>query len=171
MPKYTPPKGGGSALWWLIVGGFSALILWGIWEAPLLLGIVPLIAINMYFDNKRRKKKFEALVQERTNQSICQFARSFDCKKTDTWVIRAVYEQVSEYVALSDVTLPLKADDDIVELLEIDEEDFELDLFEEIAQRARRSTEDKEKNPYFGKVHTLRDLVNFFNEQQRVEYT
>ncbi|MCU7873666.1 MAG: hypothetical protein KZQ91_13075 [Candidatus Thiodiazotropha sp. (ex Lucinoma borealis)] len=82
-----------------------------------------------------------------------------------------MYEQIQEYVSLSKVFVPLRADDDLFDLLEIDEEDLDLDLLEEIAQRTGRSMNNTEKNPYFEKVRTLGDLVYFVNEQPLVKCT
>ncbi len=171
MPKYILPKGSISFLGWVLISAVTALVLYGLWEAPILLALAPLIAIFTYFDNKRVKKKFESLASEREKESICEFSRSFNCKKVDTWVIRAVYEQIQEYVSLSKVSVPLRADDDLFDLLEIDEEDLDLDLLEEISQRTGRSMKNTEKNPYYEKVHTLGDLVYFVNEQPLVKCT
>jgi hypothetical protein len=52
--------------------------------------------------------------------------------------------------------------------LKLDEDDLDLDLIEEIAQRTGRSMENFESNPYYGKVTTARDLVLFFNHQAGV---
>ncbi|MES9981735.1 MAG: hypothetical protein ABW107_23740, partial [Candidatus Thiodiazotropha sp. 6PLUC5] len=74
-------------------------------------------------------------------------------------------EQIQEYVSFLDVKLPLKATDDIFELLEIDSEEFDIDILEEVSQRTGRSMENAERNPFYGKVQTLEDLVLYFNEQ------
>jgi hypothetical protein len=49
----------------------------------------------------------------------------------------------------------------------LDEDDLSLDLLEEISQRTGRSLEGFETNPYYGKITTVRDLVLFFNHQDR----
>lgn len=72
---------------------------------------------------------------------------------------------------MSGVKLPLKPTDDIFELLEIDSEDLDMDILEEIAQRTGRSIENTERNPFYGKVQTLEDLVLFFNEQPLAQST
>ena len=33
---------------------------------------------------------------QRTRESICEFSRAFEVRETDTWVIRAVYEQLQQ---------------------------------------------------------------------------
>ena len=53
----------------------------------------------------------------------------------------------------------------------LDEDDLDLDLVEEIAQRTSRSLDGYESNPYYGKVTTARNLVLFFNYQDRASAT
>ena len=50
----------------------------------------------------------------------------------------------------------------------LDPDDVDLSLAPDIAQRAGRSLDDTSRNPYFAKVHTVKDLVLFFNAQPRV---
>lgn len=171
MPQYTPLNDGKPFLGWMFIGSVALLFLSAFWKAPVLLVLIPVIAIYSYFDNKRRTNKFLLLATQRKNEGICQFSRSFNCREIDTWVIRAVYEQIQEYVSMNKVSLPLRAEDDLFDLLEIDEEDLDLDLLEEIAQRTGRSMKNTEKNPYYEKVHTLGDLVRFINEQPRIKCT
>ncbi len=109
-----------------------------------------------------------SLATGRTDESICTFARSFDCRQTDSWLLRAVYEELSRYSAVGGCPLPIRADDRWEEDLKIDPEDFE-DLAMDIAQRAGRSMDDTEHNPFYGKVRTVRDLVSFFEHQSRSE--
>ncbi|EDX89816.1 hypothetical protein ADG881_1918 [Alcanivorax sp. DG881] len=53
----------------------------------------------------------------------------------------------------------------------LDQDDLDLDLVEEIAQRTSRSFDGYESNPYYGKVTTARNLVLFFNHQARASAT
>lgn len=165
MPKYSRAEESFSFVAW----GFSAIVVavlvWVVWDNPVLLVLVPIIAIGSYIAGKRQKKKLDALAKERIELSICEFARSFDCREVDTWVIRAVYEQIQEYVSCENILLPIKAEDDLFDVLDIDSDDLDLDILEEIAQRTGRSIENTDKNPYYGKVSTVRDLVYFINEQ------
>ena len=50
----------------------------------------------------------------------------------------------------------------------MDDEDLE-DIALEIARRARRSFENFEQNPLYGKVKTVGDLVSFVNRQPLLE--
>ncbi len=163
MPKHVPLEGLPTVAVWAI----SALLLVGIvllvWNFPLFLVLIPPMGIWIYRESKRQRRKFEALAEERRELSICDFARSFDCREIDTWVIRAVYEELQGYMNFCDGQIRIKADDNLFEFLEIDEEDLDMDILEKIAQRTGRSINNTEANPYYGKISTVRDLVGFIN--------
>jgi len=108
-----------------------------------------------------------ALASERTGESICEFARSFNTREVDTWVIRAVYEQLQEYLAPIQPAFPVRGSDRLVKGLLEDPDDLDLSLINEIAERTGRSLDNAENNPLFGKVLTVEDLVLFFNAQAR----
>ena len=163
MPKYKEPK---SSIFTLVLGFILIVLLiisavYSVLSTPYLLLVIPVLAIYIYYENKRTKTKFSLLAEERKEISICEFARSFNTKKIDTWVVRAVYEQIQAYVP----TIPIKENDTLFELLEIDEEDLEFDLLAEISQRTGRSLEGLENNKHFKKLKTVGDLVYMFNEQ------
>ena len=122
-------------------------------------------AVSQSYQHDEVRKKDNANGTGAKGHDIGNFARSFNCRKIDTWVIRAVYEQIQDYVSTEKITLPIYAEDNLFEDLEIGEEDLYEDLSEEIAQRTGRSFDNVENNPYFNKVNTVGDLVNFFNNQ------
>lgn len=98
------------------------------------------------------------MTKRRSNESICDFAKSFPRRTTDTLVLRAVYESLQDFVASPSV--PIRSLDRLVEDLRLGVEDLD-DLVDEVSELAGRSTDDWEKNPYFGKVETVGDLVRF----------
>ncbi|MEZ5581433.1 MAG: hypothetical protein R3F37_00335 [Candidatus Competibacteraceae bacterium] len=165
MPAYEPSKSPIGIFRWFMIIAFVCAAGYFIWNTPWILGAIPILVVVGHFQQKRTKKKFIALQEERKEEGICEFARSFKRHAIDTWVIRAVYEQIQEYVAQSRVLVPLRASDNLVELLEIDSEDLDMDLVEEIAQRTKRSLKNMDQNPFTGKIQTLGDLVYFFNAQ------
>lgn len=136
-----------------------------IWEVPWLLLLIPIIYVVAAVQNKKQQKKLSDMVKDRKNDSICSFARSFDCREIDTWVIRAVFEQLQDNMQWVHPNFPIRQNDNIYDNLLIDEEVLELDLVEEIAQRTGKSLNDSEQNPYYGKVNTVAELVYFFNLQ------
>ena len=100
------------------------------------------------------------VARARAGQSICDFARAFDCRNIDTWIIRAVYEEFSGQ-------FPVRASDDLKHDLRIAGDDLDY-IGVRLAQRTGRSLERSEDNPMFGNVRTLRDLVMFLDHQQQV---
>jgi hypothetical protein len=168
LPAYVPEPvtnrekvlGHGFVL--LIVGGLG----YWIWSQP---GILALLAGMVCFggflhwQHNRDLQKPAAL---RTTESICTFARGFDRKAVDTWIIRAVYEELQAYVKYPGGSCPIRAADRFEKDFHVDPEEME-ELLPVIAQRTGRSTDDTESNPYFGKVSTIGDLVHFINCQPR----
>ena len=101
----------------------------------------------------------------REGHSICHFAREFDCRAVDTWVIRAVYETLQDELAPYHPAFPLSVTDRLVEDLGIDPEDLDLGIAPGVAERSMRTLEHRERNPLYGRVETAGDLVLFFQGQ------
>ena len=103
------------------------------------------------------------IAEARRDYSICDFARSFDYRVIDTWIIRATFEELSH-------SYPVRPDDNLADDLGVVGEDLD-DCFENIAKRIDRSADDDdvEANPlYDKKVETVRDLVMFLQHQPKV---
>ena len=134
---------------YLTLGLFAILVSYGV--------------IAVYLDNRRLKR----LADERIEESICTFGRSLDFRRLDTKVIRAVYEELQQYFDFLKRPLPLRPNDRFNEDLKMDHEDLE-DLAEGIALRCGRTFDSPENNPFYGKVTTVSDLVEFIcNQPQR----
>jgi hypothetical protein len=142
----------------LLAGGFSVVLLFS------LLRDLP-SATEQFLHGMERLRQLPA---SRVDESICQFARSFEIRRTDTWVLRAVYEELQEHLCWVSPAFPVRADDSIDDDLLIDRDDLDLEIVWRIAERARRSLEHPEQNPFYAKVATVRDLVSFFLHQPRV---
>jgi hypothetical protein len=99
------------------------------------------------------------LAAKRSNDSICTFARDLPAKEHDTWVVRAVYEELSQYCLM-----PILPADNFEADLKIDGEDLE-DIWMEISRRACRSMDGCERNSMYNKVQTVRDLICFVDLQ------
>lgn len=117
--------------------------------------------------NKREEKKLLTLASEREGQSICEFTRDFDTRAVDTWIIRAVYEQLQGQLQHVHPKFPVRADDRLKEDLLLDDDDLDMDLAQEVEARTGRLIDDTGSNPYFGKVRTVRDFVLFFQNQPK----
>ena len=79
---------------WLIVGVWVVAVACLLWFFPWSIAIIVGIVVISWFGSHKHDEKRAALFQERDGDSICEFARSFDVKVVDTWVIRAVYEEL-----------------------------------------------------------------------------
>ena len=163
MPKYKPKPVNKPALIGLLLLTATIVIYQPIYLA-IIAGIALLALAWTHFEEPKIEKYFAELCEERKDLSICDFARGFDSRSVDTWVIRAVYEQLQAALATKQ-NVPIKASDNLFDTLKLDEDDFDLDLVEEVAQRTGRSIENFQSNPYYGKVTTARNLVLFFNHQ------
>lgn len=116
--------------------------------------------------HRREKQRLQTLACAREGESICHFARSFDKRKTDTWIIRAVYQELQVFLGRF-VAVPVRASDLLSGDLGLDADDVD-DLIVDVALRAGRSLERTACNPYYGKVHTVSDMVLFVNAQPPV---
>jgi hypothetical protein len=148
----------------LITGVFAALLAHPLIAAAvaagMALGFVPLA--------RREKRRLAALAVTHGGESIGEFARSYDTRTVDTWVIRAVYEELPDLLRSNHPSFPLRASDRF-EDLDIDDEDLEMDVAAVVAERTGRTLDDANKNPFFKELRTVADLVMFFNAQARVE--
>jgi len=79
-------------------------------------------------------------------------------------IIRAVHAVVSEVLDPIVPSFPLRAGDRFEDDLQLDDADLG-ELVEIAAQRAGRSVENLESNPFFGNVSTVGDLVQFLAHQ------
>lgn len=127
--------------------GLFALLAWISWVA--MLGLIALVGILAGIGAVTSRRT----AAERRADSICTFARAFDRREVDPWVVRAVYEEYS-------VPFPVRAADPF-------DEDMDSDAAR-TAARAGRSLEQAERNPLFGRVSTIGDLVRFLSHQPRL---
>lgn len=113
--------------------------------------VIGAIVVRWHADKREAKR--------RTGESICSFARSFDRRVIDPWIIRGVYEEFSD-------SYPIRADDSLAKDLGVVDEDLD-DSIVVIAERIGRSLGDTASNPMFDKLSTVGDLVLFLQHQPR----
>jgi hypothetical protein len=53
-----------------------------------------LLSVSGMIHGRKRRARLAALAQARQGESICQFARAFNLRDVDAWVIRAVWDTV-----------------------------------------------------------------------------
>lgn len=161
MPPYQTDRCGLRCALALCV--FVSLLVYLFWLQPLFLFIFAAVAAysvaEVLFDRKRIQRNCEL----RKDESLCTFVRSFDYRTIDTWIFRAVYEQVQPLVQF-----PIRKTDKLRKDLRLDVDDID-DVGEEIAQRTSRQLKNTQDNPYFDQVETVEDLVLFFSHQPRSE--
>ena len=156
---------GGRFVGWLMLAAILACVAFACIKSPVLLFFIPcLIALGTVMQ-RRERKRLRALAASRPGESLCSFARGFDYRNTDTWVIRAVYEDLQQHMKANCADFPIRPDDRLEEDLSIDSDDLDFDLVKPIAERAGRSLSDTKTNSYYEKVKTVRDLVGFFGGQ------
>lgn len=156
-----------SRLAWLFLAVLIAGLAYWFSRQPYFVGVLMavlggLVWIQAAWDTRRRRR----LVASRHQESICEFARSFD-RQTDTWLIRSVYEELSRYLSIDGQPIPVRRRDHCEKDLGIDPEDLD-DIARDAAFRARRSMDNCDKNPSYGKVQTVGDLIAFLEYQPRI---
>lgn len=112
-------------------------------------------------DARRRAR----MRSERAGEGLCTFARAFDRRTTDPWIIRAVHDALQPYCETRGGPVPLRPADRLYGELRIDGEELE-DVARTIARRTERPLENTERNPV-RTVDTVGDLVRFFAHQPR----
>lgn len=167
MPKFVHRKAGPWA--WLALAVLATGMVFAAWSEPKA-ALVVLTALSCALllaaaSTKREEDQLRRLAETREGQSICEFARDFDARSIDTWIIRAVYEQLQSHLRCAHPAFPVRASDRLKQDLHLDDDDLDMDIASEIEQRSGRSLGRTGENPYFGKVETVRDLVLFFQSQ------
>ncbi len=163
LPMLEPMGRIGFAVLGALALAFVGSALWLVHANPeirwIVGAVVLLLAVGFFWSDRRwRRKK-----QERRSDSICTFARSLPARTHDTWVVRAVYEELSR-----DRGIGIRPTDRWKTDLAFDPEDFD-ECVVEIAKRSRRSLANNEGNPWYGRVRTVADLISFLEHQPKIE--
>lgn len=122
---------------------------------------------SQLLQGQRENRKLLAIAAAREGQTICEFAREFDARAVDTWIIRAAYEQLQGQLRHIHPAFPVRADDRLKEDLFLDDDDLDIDLAQEVEARTGRSLDGSAKNPSLGGIKTVRDFVLFFHSQPK----
>ena len=150
-----------TATGWIILSAIAAAMLALLYAEPWLVIFLGLILLFIYIAGIPESRRLDRLAKSRENDSLCTFVRQFDYRNTDTWILRAVYEEIIEYVGF-----PIHANDNLLNQLRIDHEDLD-DAVSDIAKRTGRSMNETNANPYYNRVETVGDLVAFLEHQPR----
>jgi hypothetical protein len=160
MPKAVDQKTGpfGWTVLCLLLGGLLYLF----WSHPPVMGIVLVILAISAVAGRVHAVQMRQLAATRAGEGICEFAREFNTRVTDTWIIRAVYEEVQACLGSQ---FPLRACDRLEDDLHLHPDDLDMEIVMRVAERTGRSLREPERNPYYERIITAGDLVNFFNNQ------
>jgi hypothetical protein len=155
------------SLWWFVAFLFlAAAACWffGSRAGAIVFGsLAGLVLLGMAL-GARETRRLRRIVLGRGDESICTFARAFDCRRIDTAVIRAVYEELQHSFTYVAPAFPFRPADHFDADLNLDEDELE-DLARAISHRTRRALDCTPANPFYNRVETVRDLVSFFVHQ------
>lgn len=162
MPPQPQPATGPVpyALLGLLGAGLLAAAIVSVTGRVILIGLILLSALDHVSDHRRLR--WLALARE--GENLCTFARAFDRRQTNYWVMRAVYDALRPYCTFRGGRMPLRPSDSLARNLRIDADDL-TDIARDATVRVGRAFEDLEANPLYGRVDTVRDLVAFVQHQ------
>ena len=160
VQKVTP-------LGWLVMAAFFGGLMGWVYKEPSGLLILGAFAAIIWIGTALNSRRVRRLAESRGSESICDFARFFDRRTTDTWIIRAVYEELANYLEIDGRSTPVRPSDKWDKDLNIDSEDL-AELVACMAFRAQRSLDGAEQNPLWGKVYTVADIVVFLESQPKI---
>jgi hypothetical protein len=116
---------------------------------------------SLFHDNDATHLRM--LQSQRSGENIGTFAFSLPYRKIDTWIIRAVYEEINHELF---VELPIRASDSLNQDLRLDDESLYW-IMERVMRRVGISEEGMENNPYYNKITTVENLILFLNAQPK----
>ncbi len=162
--------GSGRLVGYVVLALLGIGYLWLLWRWPLAtVTVSTAVLLWSAMQARRTRRRLDQLAQGRVGESICTFVRALPVRELDTWVVRAVFEQLQAYLRITVryTAFPLRPSDRLFEDLRITPEDLDDELVYEIAQRTGRALSSRHENPYYGKVTTVEDLIRFFCGQPR----
>jgi hypothetical protein len=161
MPKYKrQPFGiaGGVVLLGLVCIGLYVL-----WVYPLLSPFALVVVAGLFaYERIKARRYFKRLISQRVGESLCTFSREQDLNGVDTFIVRAVYEEIQFDLPIEN--FPLRWSDQLYSDLRLEADDVE-DLIERVAQKTARCLKHTASNPLFGNILTVGDLIAFFHHQ------
>lgn len=167
MPKAIrkPP----TLVGWVLLLAFTAWLLYLLWRYPLITSAcIAILGVLAWLHHRSVRNHLLVIAAGRVGESICTFSREVDCRNLDTWIVRAVYEELQEHLASQCAKFPIRWTDRLREDLRIDADALDDELAIDIAQRTGRTLHGTQNNPLFGNVKTVRDLVLFFQAQPQL---
>jgi len=165
LSRHMPPleRGKMTIPGWIFLGALAAGAIVFVIHFPYSLIPIALLVITCVASDRAYLTRLRVHTAGR-EPDLCAFARAFDRRMIDPRLIRATWDEITDYLKGVRDPFPLKPTDRIVADLEIDLEDME-EIVIRIADRAGYSLKEYEKNPRYKNMQTIGDLVLFLNEQ------
>ena len=152
----------------LILCALVLALAWWCYTEPVIIFILVGFAIILFIETRFTRNHYRRLSASRPDDNLCTFARSFDCREVDTWLIRAVYDALQDQIKdKNGIPFPIRPTDLLREDLKIDDEDLD-DMAVDIANRAGYDLNEVNENPLYGKVRTVYDMIIFFTHQLKI---
>ena len=158
-------------LGWLFLACLAAGLISLIYYHPIpIVGFLVFVTVGGWVASRIDTRRKLALASSRPGDPLCVFARSMDLRSVDPWVVRAAFEELQPYFPQQARPFPIQPADRLVDDLHIDPDDIE-DIARDIAARAGYSLDYTERNPLYGHVDTVGNLIQFFTHQPKTRNT
>ncbi|MEM1116537.1 MAG: hypothetical protein AAF845_07980 [Bacteroidota bacterium] len=135
---------------------------------PLLVAVSPLMLLGYLWHEPRWRTHKARLGAGRLGDPLCTFARSFDRRVVDPWVVRAVWDELQDHLGEGEPLLPFRAGDRWKDDVWMHPDDLD-DVLSRACRRSGHSLANPERNPWYRRVETVSDMVHFVNAQPRTE--
>ncbi|WP_415898180.1 hypothetical protein [Neptuniibacter sp. QD57_21] len=133
----------------------------------IIVAIIILMLILGVLEHFRMKR----LSNERGEADICEYARSFEYRSVDTKIMREVWNELHLWLGkYNGKPFPIETEDTFDSTYNMDPDDLD-DIYLAVAERLGIYTDSPEKNPYFDKVTSVKNLVLFLHHQPRFRNT
>jgi hypothetical protein len=157
----TPEKV--SAFGWLFFGAVFSPLAYGLYAGGVARYLVISLGLIGLVSWLTAERHFYRLRKQRSEDSICNFAKLLPAREHDALIVRAVNEEVSRWTKL-----PIRPSDHFSNDLRLDVEDLQY-IAEEVGRRSGRAIGDTLGNPMFDRVITVADMIVFFEHQPKIE--
>jgi len=178
----------GTTIFYMFVCCFLCLFIAPAFNIPLLWAEIVILLITVFivlslisYDLKKHK-----IFNSRPNDDIGTFTKDLNYRELDTWVIRATYEEISEYMKIKGKPFPIRPSDKLYLDLGLSCDNLhdmvdnitsrigrELELIEDIDDLIEHEkfeeNEDNDNSPlHYTGACTVEDLIMYINKQPKI---
>ncbi|MFC1524123.1 hypothetical protein ACFL6N_04960 [Thermodesulfobacteriota bacterium] len=163
-PSHKKPLG---VLGWLVLTTITLTLLFILGMNPWFLMFIATAVSLGLLSQQRKERRLTGLAILRKQMDLTHFMHAFEDQDIDPLVVQAVYTQLQDYMADEFPDFPVMPDDRIVHDLGIDTKMIGVTLCEDIAGQADRSINNLKESWLTADVKSVRELVEFINQQDR----